>query len=543
MQKTPNSLKDTTKFSITANCAPQKFDINTFFKDSMLNVDSIDYNADGIVIHVSCPLPNGICPYCGSVSDKVHSTYVRHPADLPILGRNVRLNARMRKFFCKNESCRYKTFAEQPGNELFRHRRRTRRCEGLVYRAALSQSSESASAELTAAGVAISGSSVLRDLHRLNIPASPEVSSVGVDDWAKRKGFDYGSILVDLESGRPLGLLEDRDSASFGQWLEKHTAVGVVSRDRATSYSSAVAATGRNIMEVADRFHLYKNMSDLTDTVVSLHYGDYAEAARSQECKDVDDSAHADRRLGYREGLFNEAKALQREGLAPNEAAKRLGIAPQTAKKYYRVAVFQPPKPKNTLDYTMVDEMATQALSYGEKTSAVYRKAVELGFQGSSNAFRYHYRHLISGGHHGKCNAGLMPIKALKRAIGKFIGEEEMTQKEYETIQTLRSFKWFNEISLAAKSFYGLFETRSVKGFKDWIRHYSKSGEKNILSFVEGIKADFKAVANCILNPSISNGIVEGFVNKLKLIKRIMYGKAKIPLLEKKLVMPYLLFN
>ena len=53
---------------------------------------------------------------------------------MSILGERVVLHLEVRKFFCHNEDCRRKTFAEQPGDEVFRYRRRTCRCERVVAR-------------------------------------------------------------------------------------------------------------------------------------------------------------------------------------------------------------------------------------------------------------------------------------------------------------------------------------------------------------------------------------------------------------------------
>ena len=57
-----------------------------------------------------------------------------------------------------------------------------------------------------------------------------------------------------------------------------------------------------------------------------------------------------------------------------------------------------------------------------------------------------------------------------------------------------------------------------------------------------GIKRDFQAVRNTI-RLNITNGITEGFVNKLKVMKRNMYGKAGLELLKNKLVIEHILFN
>lgn len=139
-------------------------------------------------IYAQCSLPHGVCPYCGCVSHSVHSRYHRTITDLSILGHPVVITFEARKFFCHNPNCRRKTFAEQPGDEVFRYRRRTRRCEVAVTQHGLRCSSESARKLLSVIGVSISGDTVLSDIHRMSVPDRCEVKEIGVDAWAFRKG-------------------------------------------------------------------------------------------------------------------------------------------------------------------------------------------------------------------------------------------------------------------------------------------------------------------------------------------------------------------
>ncbi len=198
----------------------------------------------------------------------MHSRYVRVIHDLSILGRSVIIYLEVRKFFCYNHQCERKTSAEQPGDEVFRYRRRTCRCERAVARHGLSVSSNSASRLLGHLGVHISPSTVLRDLHRIPLPSYPDVSQIGVDDWAFRKGVTYGSVIVNLSTGMIIDLLGDRKEENFRDWLDMHAKVSPVSRDRSTDYSAAIASVNRPIEEVADHFHLVKNASDMLTRII-----------------------------------------------------------------------------------------------------------------------------------------------------------------------------------------------------------------------------------------------------------------------------------
>jgi len=98
--------------------------------------------------------------------------------------------------------------------------------------------------------------------------ALPEIKPpvvLGIDDWAFRKGISYGTVLVDMETSTPIELLQSRDSGDLKLFLQKYPHVKIVTRDRASSYSSAVDEVCPDAIQVADRFHLLVNLSDALD--------------------------------------------------------------------------------------------------------------------------------------------------------------------------------------------------------------------------------------------------------------------------------------
>lgn len=163
MCKVPNKSKITTFLRQCLTSTSAKADLSAIYSPSDLSVEQVELE-DMRTYHVyaRCNLPHGVCPYCGHVSRSVHSRYHRTIADLLILGHPVIITFEARKFFCYNPDCRKKTFSEQPGDEVFRYRRRTRRCEMAVTKHGLKCSSESARKLLSAIGVPlISNSSVV----------------------------------------------------------------------------------------------------------------------------------------------------------------------------------------------------------------------------------------------------------------------------------------------------------------------------------------------------------------------------------------------
>lgn len=409
MSKYPNDDKVTTKKSESsidlATISPCSKGISQIYQSSEINILFADHD-DGIFhLYGSSSLEYGKCPYCGRISRRVHSRYVRTIQDLSILGRRVVLYLEVRKCFCDNEDCRKKTFAEQPGDEVFRYRRRTCRCERAVARHGISVSSGSASRLLEHIGIHISPSTVLRDVHRMRPSSYKEVKEIGVDDWAWRKGVTYGSIVIDLENGWPIDLLGDRETDSFHCWMEKHKQVSLVSWDRSTDYSSAIAALNKPIDEVADKFHLVKNAYDRFSKLIAENYDDYRQVVRKEEqseevhesCSQKSAKPPVKQKTDSRDVMFREVKELQAKGLRAATISKKLGIARQTARKYCEMESLPPRNSKLRNEYYQYDRYVEQESAKGRALSSVFEELKAKGFSGSLTPFYDHYKYLSDG--------------------------------------------------------------------------------------------------------------------------------------------------
>lgn len=552
MCKPPNEGKITTIFPQCLTSSGPKADLSSLYSPSDLWIEHTECCADHQSYHLfaRCSLPYGECPYCGTISHRVHSKYMRTITDLSILGLPVIMTFEARKFFCDNPDCRRKTFAEQPGDEVFRYRRRTRRCEMAVIQHGLKTSSGSARNLLSAIGIHVSGDTVLRDIHRMSVPAHQEVHEIGVDDWAFRKGVTYGSIIVNLNTGSVIDLLGDRDVESFRGWLDLHTQVKVVSRDRSTDYTAAIAATGRSITEVADRFHLNMNMSDCVTKVISSHYDDYRKSVRPEEEQEI--SVKTD----SRQVMFNEVKELQAAGLKIAQIAKKLDIARQTVRKYMKYDSLPKRASKERIPYFLYDAYVEEAYRHGKDLRKIFLEIKGQGFPGSLTPFYDHYCYL-SDGHRGFRSKQkvaemqkspkterepLLPIRQIAHIVDKSIRKKKMQDKEISLVEKLMSFGWFRDIYIAAINFYDTIMGDNVDNLTLWLKNYAQSPLHELRSFAYGIQMDLKAVQNAIAMDT-SNGIVEGYVNKLKAVKRIMYGRASLELLKRKMVFSDLCFN
>lgn len=200
--------------------------------------------------------PGGRCPDCGRASRAVHSRYRRHPADLPSLGRRVRVGLRARRFYCRNAKCARRTFAERLPELIVPHARRTDRLAEAQSQVGAALGGEAGARLLQRLAMPASADAVLCLVRRMALPEPEPPRVVAVDDWAKRRGRTYGTIVVDLERRRVIDLLPDRTSTTVADWLRQRPGIEVVARDRSTEYAHAAAIGAPKAVQVADRWRV-----------------------------------------------------------------------------------------------------------------------------------------------------------------------------------------------------------------------------------------------------------------------------------------------
>ncbi len=187
-----------------------------------ITIASVHPSATELIVCVGCQAPSMECPECHQTSARIHGHYQRTVADLPCAGRNVLLALTVRKFVCATPTCPRKIFTERLAGLVESYGRMTTRLIALVQVLGRVAGGQMGTRLADRTGIATTPPTLLRHLMQLSAPVTRAVRVLGLDDFAWKKRFNYGTIVVDLERRKIIDVLPDRESATVETWLQEH---------------------------------------------------------------------------------------------------------------------------------------------------------------------------------------------------------------------------------------------------------------------------------------------------------------------------------
>jgi len=513
------------------------------------------------------------CPRCGTPSDRVHSRYRRTVADLPLQGRLVALRLAVRRFRCVKPDCPRDIFCE--------------RLPGLLRARARSTARLSDAHRLI--GLALGGEAGARLADRLDMPTSPDTllrrvkggpaegasphRCVGVDDWALRKGQRYGTILVDLDHGGVIDLLPGREGEALKAWLKGHPEVEVLSRDRWAPYAQAADEAAPQARQVADRWHLLKNLREAVERLLGRCSAEVRAALQEVPAVATPSTAPAppgpppaaeSTATGAATGTLpaaspreqaRQAKHQQRaqrhrlvrelrgQGLSVRRIARQVGLNVKSVRRYLREPRCPDWNPgrrtPTSLDgfAAFIDDWVARG---GRNAAALYRELVSRGCRAGYDAVRrLVQRRLGNTGRPGPRArvttppAPPSPPPSARKLSYEFIRRAQNRKAEEQgRLDRLRvACPALQEGLELAGEFAQMVRKESPLPLADWLAKAQQSTVSELRGLAEGLRQDEAAVAAALTEPW-SNGPVEGQVNRLKAIKRQMYGRAGFALLR-----------
>jgi transposase len=493
------------------------------------------------------------CPVCGTLATRVHSRYQRTLADLPWQGLPVQLCLTTRRFFCAWAACPQRIFAERFPGLVAPRGRRSARLQTLVTAIGIALGGEAGARLVAELGLALSPDTLLRSVRALPELTLPAPRVVGIDDWAFRKGHHYGTILVDLERRAVIDLLPDRNADTVAAWLAEHPDVQVVSRDRGRVYADGARRGAPNAVQVADRFHLVKNLGEALERLL-LHeraalqaaatgeqgtepaplktYGGAERTSAQEQAEHASQAKHAPKLAQYA-----EIQRLHAAGATVKHIAETVGVSRPTVYRYLRLP--DPPDRKRPhrsrhlltpyepyLRQRWAEGCRSKALLLGELRSKGYTHS-------ASTVYRFLKRvdRECASGTAGRTTRPEVPSP--RHVATLLMRRPERLTAEARSYLT-RLCEQTPSIATAytlTQDFAAMVRDRQGQRLDGWLAQAKESSLKELAAYAQGLETDYAAVAAGLRLPW-SNGQTEGQVNRLKLVKRQMYGRANFDLLR-----------
>ncbi len=476
-------------------------------------------------------------------------------------GVTVRLLVQTRRFFCDEPTCPRRIFAERFPDRLPAFVRRTLGATDLLISIVQRTSAEAGARLAQAVGVPVSPDTLLRLVRQLGQEPVPTPRVLGVDDFSLRRGRTFATLLVDLETHAPIDVLPDREAETLAAWLRAHPGVAILSRDRAEAYAEGGRRGAPGAVQVADRFHLVQNVAAALDELlrgrrrhveVQRRQGE-AEAGAAgprpppEATKPLTRAQQEERARRARQvARWQEVRQRHAAGQSVRQIARGMGINRRTVRRL----VTTPEPPRNP-------PRATATLAgLRSPTLAPFVPYLEGRWQAGCTNISQLCREIEAQGYSASRSLVWQALLAwreprpspaerrrqrrqTRRLSARWLclrPPEQLDAEEQLALQHLLEA----DAELArghalVQAFRRIVRERGADHLDAFLDTAQASGLPPFMSFARGIAGD-RAAVNVALTLPWSNGTVEGHVHRVKLLKRLGYGRAALPTLRTRIL-------
>jgi transposase len=362
---------------------------------------------------------------------------------------------------------------------------------------------------------------------------------VGIDDFAFLKGHRYGTIICDLTSHQPVALLPDRKPETVTTWLNEQSFIEVVSRDGFRAFRQAISQASSTISQVYDRWHFFRAAkrqieSCLVSMLPTLITFEDATTNISQPETKQERLQHE--RNEKKSDLIQTVRQEYQKGKKKSVLAKEFDVDPRTITKFLKTTSpsLIKPKRKRKRQTSGFHEQIEELERKGHTIKQIDSIIREYGYTGTLSGVRV----AVESIRKERKLQHSQTERISRQQISGYIWKPRSTLSEHECrllekcFITYPSLKPFYEI---VQTFRKAWEEYDYNAFLVWLNEQLSSRTNHLYRFALQIRSDLQAIKQAFLSP-FSNGMVEGHVHRLKLIKRTMYGRAKLDLLEKRVL-------
>ena len=554
------------------SCVDMRTLASCFDLPENMTIISVHPTALTLTIDLACSDLTACCPLCHQPSERVHSKYQRTVADVPCGGRRVLLLLTVRKYICHTCDCLRSIFTERLPELVQSYARMTNRLRQWIEAIGRAESGEVGARLAEHLGMCVSPTTILRRLMALFTPPVGTVSMLGIDNWSFRRGRKFGTILIDLTTHAIIDLLPDRNAETAAAWMQAHPEIEIVSRDRGGDYASAARKGAPQARQVADRFHLTQNLTEIVEEILARCRVEIRKALKPPEAPGLDpqeekkaeqepalpgqppdpDPLAGSAHLAHhaeRSDRYHQLLELRKEGLTSKEIARRLGMAERTIRRWimrgipYEKAELRR-KRRNRFDPNL--PYITERWNQGERNGQrLFRELQAQGYKGGAGTL---YRFLRSLRGYPASSQGRAehtqtlpetPLQqfAAHQAVWLFVRDpSDLKKTEQEELTAIRQASpTANTIYELVQDFMLMIRHREGERLDTWLENVRNSQICELQRMVRSIERDKVAVLAGLTLPH-SNGVVEGSVNKLKFLKRMGFGRAGFALLRQRVL-------